>query len=357
MASKLAKRVKPIVCAAVLACSFAIANPVYSRPTVAAQESRYEEYNETEQPTPLELSLEIKAMISARTVNTFRGDVRLRGERPEVNHQSNFGVMLSDRFDAQFNEFMRLAGGNARTLTFGFEVTVSGGFVNVMFFCNSAADERHFLTTVINSVTGEIVSLAHVAGVNGVSLINQALSARIAANPLQFSTGFTGITTNQNFYMNGTTAVLVFNEFELINARTGKVRVNVNLNDVTNVVADPSEHMQDWNGIQMIQLRHVVGDGFGYALLWIDLTQNVNITSEEGTSITITIGTNSYVNIRQPGILELEAAPQLFYARTYLPLSFFTQIMNLTYHRHQDGSITFSRFDDSNLTIQQAVNM
>jgi len=347
------------ICATVLVCAFVVANPVnvFMRPVADVQESYDYYYEEERELTPLEKSLNIKAMISVQTVDTFRGNVRLRGQRPVVNVEGDFGELLDARFQSQFNEFIRLAGDSARTLTFAFEVTVSGGFVNVKFFCNRTAEEQHVLTTVINSVTGEIVSLADVTGVNGVRLINQALLARVAANPSQFSAGFTGITANQNFYMNGTTAVLMFNEFEFINARTGRVRANINLDDITNVVVNPDEHIQDSNGIQIKQLRHVIGNGIGYELTWTDITNTVNIASEE-TNITITIGRNSYVNARHPGILELEVAPQLFNERTYLPLSFYTQIMNLTYHIHQDGSITFSRFDDSNFIIStQIVNM
>jgi len=346
-------KIKHVKTLAAVICAGLVANPLItaSQPFVHIATTDII-YNEEETPpTPLELSQIIKSMISSQTINTFRGDIRLRGYRPVVTNLSPFGLELARRFDAQFSELIRLSGTNARTLNFDFEIIISDGFVNILFFCGTTtAAEQHVLTTVIDSATRRIVNLTDITGVNGINLINQVLMPRITANPSRFNTNFTGITYQQRFVIYDTTVVLTFDEFELTNTRTGITKIDIPLEKITNVTAIPETHIKLTNGILMIQLRHIA-DGFGYTLAWSEIPRTVNITSDYGLSITVTIGRNSYFNAQHPGPLELETAPVIFNSLTYLPLSFFTQIMGFVHHIDQNGHITFSRFDSAGLEL------
>jgi len=349
MMKRVKKLVRAGVFAAVVICVSLAAVPVSTasvQRSVAARGDVGGSLDEDLSSPTLEAAVQrVVNMITSELVDGFRGEVRLRGERPAANAAAGeFQALLDMHFEAQFDDFIRLTE-RARTLTFEFDVTVSGRFVNIKFFCNrtAAATEQHILTTVIDSVSLEILTLTDVVGVNGAELINQPLWAQIASNPSRFSTSFSGITNSHGFFMDGTSAVLVFSEFELVNARVGITQVSIDTENVFNVTAE-YEYIKESRGIKMIRLRHIA-DGFGYNLTWTSAARTVNISSAYGMNVTVSIDRNRYVDENHPGILELEAAPVIFNDFTYLPLSFFTQIMRLAYYVHQDGSITFSRFD------------
>jgi hypothetical protein len=334
----------------------------------------YDEYREFDEPTETEearlerIAGQYKDLIAPQTVNTFRGDVRLRGFRPIVagitaedligdGLDDGFVEELNRHFEAQYNEFVRTAGENTRTLEFNFDVTVSGGFVNVLFYCGRAAvsTERLVLTTVIDADSGAIVTVTDIIGGNGVRLINRALSAQIAANPARYSSAFAGITPNNAFYMDNGDAVMLFNEFALVNAGTGITAVRVQLGGFANLsVGSEYQYTKGTVGIRMVQLKKVA-DGFGFELAWNEPTQTVDMRGN-GFDIEMTIGRNAYSGARNLSPVRLESAPELRLddGRTYLPLSFFEQILGLAYSVSlDDGIILFTSFDDGRIFIGQ----
>jgi hypothetical protein len=291
----------------------------------------------------------VRRMIQPLDVNAFRGDVRLRGQRPTVRVLASaaadgcvLDVELAALFEAQYNEFLRLAGGNARSLSFGFEVSVSGGYVNVRFMCTRTAvtAEEYIFTTVINAAERKVVRLTDVIGGGGVYLINRSLSARISANPTRFSVSFAGVTDAQCFYVDGETVVLTFNEFELIAARVGITEVRVDRDDITNAVFyDDGMFLR--NGVVMIRLR-TVADTFGFGLVWTEGAGSVVIT-DGGRGLTVVIGDVRYGDTRRLGAATLEAPPELYNGRTYLPLSFYSEL-GLAHYVTADGTVIFTRY-------------
>lgn len=299
-------------------------------------------------------AVRITNLIVSLEINAFRGDVRLRGQRPDVNASASceFENELSRHFDSQFNEFIRMAGDNTRSLLFEFKVTVSGDYVNVIFICGktAATTEQFVLTTVIDSSARKIVRLHDIAGVNGSNMINQAMFARIAANPSRFSTSFTFIANTHSFYMDGSAVVLLFNEFGLLNTRSGIAEIHINTDDITNVAISGDGLYENSSGVIMVQLRKVA-DIFDFNLIWNETNRSVIISDVNDLSVVLFIGNALYSDSRFANQVEFESPPEIFNDRTYLPLSFFDQTLGLIYHIHLDGTVTLSRFDCKNLSI------
>ena len=313
---------------------------------------------ETNTGTTYATAVEFKQLITSEPINMFRGSVRLRGERPVVtlpntlttanpNLSAEFIENLNEHLYNQFNEFIQLASGVTRSLSFHFEVIVSGQFINILFFCyrNAAALEQHIKTTVINSETMQIVSLTSILGCNAIRLINQSLSPLIASEPALYIASFAGISNKQYFYVNDNYVVLVFSEFELMRTRAGITRLSLNKNDVINVII-PAEEVRFLANITMLPLRMVITD-FGYYPFWTAATRSINIVSQQ-VSLSVSINETRVYDAVQPGqVLFLETAPAIFNNRTYMPLSFFNYFLGLTHYVGEGGSITFSRFTGS----------
>ncbi len=88
-------------------------------------------------------------------------------------------------------------------------------------------------------------------------------------------------------------------------------------------------------GVTMLPLR-AIAEHFGYAVEWIAESQSVTLT-KGAVYVIFSINENSYAFSRRAPEM-LEAAPVLVNdSTTYVPQSFFTELLNLNAHKDENG--------------------
>ena len=281
--------------------------------------------------------------------------LRVTGEIPDGRFVEDRGLRaaLTNRFAAQASAFSQQHQASALEIDHSVEFFVSQSgdgadqYVSVVLTmeATSVTVTRAVATTVINVNTNSIVTLDEY-NINARRLINTHIRAKITANPRGFVSNFNGIDAGHPFYLDGDRLVIPFGSAEIIPAERAIHEIELSLEGIRELrLADgfffqlPAEQYKTI----MVRLRTVL-EYFDYGINLDEDTGETIITAGEREVSRLQVGDNAFF-YRRSAVRELESAPVLRNNLTYVPLSFFDEIMGMaTTVNLEDGIITISRY-------------
>jgi len=287
--------------------------------------------------------------------------LEITGLIPEAHFDNEeLNEKLEERFAAQVNSFIQAHQASALSINFSTDVFSHHAYfgqnadedegeyyhllvsIVITMEAVSAATTTAIATTVVNTYYGEIITLSQY-NINAIALVNNYIRTRIDANPRLFVPNFSGIDAEHPFYFNNGRLVIPFASGEL--TIRGSHRVTLATDNIDTVIVRPTQTYTlpaEQYSVRMVRLA-VVAVHFGYELDWDARTRTAQMRMGDEVISTLIIGENAY-SYRNMEERTLEVAPALRLNRTYVPLSFFDEIMGLTATVTSNGYIVISRY-------------
>jgi hypothetical protein len=158
---------------------------------------------------------------------------------------------------------------------------------------------------------------------------------------------FEGIDVNQKFYLKDGKLCVLFESGEIAPVLEGTVEFEVitlfdfnNFDGLPKLIINDEEQnkspLKNDNGVLMLPFRCVV-EKLGYRLVWIGDIKMIVIYKNDKWA-TVTIGENTYAN-NFSDIIKLEHSPELIGSSTYIPINFFSEILNVKIETDENGNI------------------
>jgi len=238
----------------------------------------------------------------------------------------------------------------ARTLTFAFEHYIFESYMSIVItsVATAASSRTDIMSVNFNTLTGEIVNVADIFGSHIVQLVDSLLIDALRTNPGHFNSSFGGMRENQAFSAVGSEIIFFFNDYELVSGAQSAVALQ--LDNMREITLTPEEyHIREGFNLKMIPLGLVVS-AMGYEANWHYETNEITLHYNGELVISMTPDVNSYVREGRFA-RSLEVAPVILDGVTFVPISFFNQVLSLiTFHIDDYGNITFISYS-SNLTF------
>lgn len=282
----------------------------------------------------------------------------ITGEVPLFEAVSNESLRegLVQRFTTQNNNFVQTHMASAHSIDYTTSIYTFGRFVSVVVVKEavSASANASVFTAVIDSTANNIISLQEY-NVNALRLVNSHIRNIIAENPRGFVTGFTGISQGHPFYLNNDGELVIpFASAELMPENRDVHRVTLDTRNIIDVSLDENYFHtlpQNQYNTVMVRLAYVIGR-FGYTTEWDADSRTVYIFRDGEQVSSVTIDNNAYY-YGGTAPRELEVAPMLSSAGfTYVPLSFFDEILGISTVVDSNGNIIMSKYASS-INIQR----
>ncbi|MDR1210464.1 MAG: copper amine oxidase N-terminal domain-containing protein [Clostridiales bacterium] len=241
---------------------------------------------------------------------------------------------------------------STRGVSFWYDVKIggtSGEIVSVLVYAKRTGVSSMTSVTSVNfSIATEKtlrLNSIPILGVNGIKLANKYILSRVKAEPDRYNDDFNGIVSETDFALDGSVVTIYFDEFEIAPGTGVVVEFNMPKEYIKNCYLSNDEYYLQKNSLynlKMIELNKVSRE-FGYSLVWDGAWRRVYVYRDKALVTTLVIGVNEYNKGRLPK-RALEAAPEIASDRTRVPLSFFEDILEQSYHIDSMGTITFSEF-------------
>jgi len=238
----------------------------------------------------------------------------------------------------------------ARSITFNYEIYYTDEVVSLVILATTRAvtDRTSVKSVNFNPHTGALVTLKEAMGKDITPLAEGKIADMIRRDPATYYAAFTASPTGQAFYLTDHSLVLLFDEFQLSSApnQTRMIELVRDNIKVFTIAHYDYRISQDRYEIKMMPLRKILTNmGYNYSdIVWHPTDKEAVIVRDGHPTITLRIGEN---NFQINGIMQrsLEAAPELINNNTYVPISFFDQILGLTaYSIDERGNITFMAY-------------
>ncbi|MCL1788466.1 MAG: hypothetical protein FWG38_10815 [Defluviitaleaceae bacterium] len=254
---------------------------------------------------------------------------------------SDINQRLNDITEELITEARRM---RARRITFSYEIVNPSNITSIVIYATVAsAIDRTLVRSVNFSSNGAILTLRDAMGFNVIPLAERILEDRMHRTPESFYAAASVSLEDQAFFMSNGRLTILFDEFQLSSMVSGVIpleirRSNIRIASITQDMLLPSDHAYN---LMMVPLRRVAEDlGFGVdprlggANVWR------GVANESPLLAWMHTGVNEY---HTPDMSRsLEAAPYNRHGVTYVPITFFDQILPLTiYSVDPFGNITF----------------
>ncbi|MDR0273732.1 MAG: copper amine oxidase N-terminal domain-containing protein [Clostridiales bacterium] len=233
----------------------------------------------------------------------------------------------------------------ARSITFSYEYHPTEEIISIVIYANISTTLPQTLARSVNfsARNGSIISMNEATGIDIIPLAERILAERIRSNPELYHAALSASLANQAFYLTDYSLVILFDGFRL-SAREGEVdTIEIILANINSVVLYPDDYRQDGPyDLKMIPLRAMLEGQLGFDVIWDEYSGRVTIARNGVLLIELNPNDNEYIVYgTHTQRRSLEAAPQIYDGYTYIPITFFDQILPFTtFSIDIDGSIT-----------------
>jgi hypothetical protein len=286
------------------------------------------------------------AMLGERPLTRRHEGIDIRGIIPVINHPFIAASSLTDYIDndvvpSLIAEARRL---RARSVSFRYEYHPASDMVSIVIYADVVTTLPHTLVRSVNfcATNGRLLSMNEATNMEISPLAERILSERIRNNPERYYAALSTPLLNQAYYLTDYSLVILFDGFRL-STRVGDVdSIELNLYNIYTVVLTEENYRTDGPyGLKMIPLRAMLQGQLGFDVDWCGIEQRATISRNGAPIIELRAYDNEYILLGSLR-LSLEAAPQMFNDRMYIPITFFDQVLPLTtFSFDSDGSITF----------------
>lgn len=290
-------------------------------------------------------------MIDYEEIDTREEGLEMEGRIPVLNeYAGQLRYEINEEVDRIISEKIADAREvRSRSLYFDFETYFSAPHMSIILKSTaaSASSKTEVVSINFDTRTGELISAEDIVGPHVVQLADRLLVEMIRRNPERYNPSFAGMREDQAFSVTDEEIIFWFNEFQLAPGFEGIVPLALRLDDIKEVRLSREDYSirREFN-LKMIPIRIV--EGLGYDFTWHEemypYPHRVTIYHNGELVIELTTDVNDYVR-ESRFRRSLEAAPEFVGGTTYVPISFFDQILSLVAYSIDDSDyITFASY-------------
>lgn len=279
--------------------------------------------------------------IESTTVEGRENQTNISGTKPQVTSNDISTKQVNDKIDSIVKSATKNAASErAKSITFSYEVYQSGEYVSIVIYSKvlNAIEYSQADTVTFKVSDGKILTLSDVLGGKPITVVNTYVNNELKKEGKYANE--VSITDGCNFYMSDGKPVIVFDSYALGQNQPDIVSMPVDLSKITSYQLSSNDYyIKDKFNTRMLPLRKVC-EGLYYNVTWNNVTRTFVVTD---SNVVSTGKENSNVYTYNNRKINLEYKPDNSNGVLYVPISYFTDILGLSYKIDNSGDITFYR--------------
>jgi len=270
-------------------------------------------------------------------------NLEIHGRLPRVCNLKNnkFEQELNDKINLIYKNKLESAIINkALVLDLDYKIKFQDNKISIVM----SFDNNKSLETINFDVkNNKLLFLKDIIGANAIEIINKFIKNITIGSPEKYDINFSGISLDQNFYLEENNLIIILNSFELSLTIKEIQEFKINIAQVNNKILESNSYfLKDPYNLKIIPLREIC-EAFNYEITWLSNLPGVKIKKLD-SKIIIYINKNSYVKNSQPS-RSLESVAELRDNKIYVPVSFFEEFLDLFYSIDENNNIIFSSYE------------
>lgn len=277
--------------------------------------------------------------ISSVSVDGRENQTNTKGYKPNVTSDDFSTDTINDTIDSIYTAMTKdAASDRAKSIDFNYDVYQSKGYISIVI---NSTIKNATTTQKIDSVNfstsdGSLIDLTDVIGGKPIDIIDKYVNKSIKDEGQYYTD--VDLDNSSNFYMYDNVPTVTFDSYSLGQNQSQAMYVPIDLSDITSYqLSSVLYYTKDKFNIRMIPLRKTC-EGLYYDVKWDANTKSFTV-SDETTTSTGSVNSNIYTSNNKK--TNLECTPELIDGSLYVPISYFSDVLDISYEIGDNGNITF----------------
>lgn len=210
----------------------------------------------------------------------------------------------------------------------------------VIYFKNIYNNDITPYSVNIDIENNKYITINDYFGANGINYSNKVVSNR-ASN---MGVTYKKVTEDTPFYIKNKNIYIIYGAGSITFSQKGNIIFEIPSNNLNSFsVSEENYYKKSQYNVKMVPLREPL-QYFGYTMNW-EISKNAITVLKNGKFISyLVIGENKYSDKNNKVIRQLEFAPEIKNGKTYVPISYFSEILEMLFAVDNKNNIIISSY-------------
>lgn len=228
-----------------------------------------------------------------------------------------------------------------KNIELSYEIIQDKNIISILlYFKNIFTEEISICSVNINTNINDFININHILGANGIDYANRVVSSKATNMNILYQK----ITMDTPFYVKNNNIYVVYGAGQITFPQKGNIIFEVLAQNIINyTLSKDSYYKKSQYNVKMVPLREIL-EYFGYKTKWNDSNNSITVLKNDDFISYIVIDMNKYSNAVNNFIRQLEFSPEIKDGVTYVPISYFSQILKMLFNVDSNQNIVISAY-------------
>lgn len=285
-----------------------------------------------------------KNLVKSEVINVKKNNFVVFGEYPVVKGLSNknFEAKVNNEINKiikeNFVSYQKIA--NFK-IQLSYETIVDKDIVSILlYFKNTFSDEIYPFSVNFDSKKNIFIDINKFLGVNGLSYSNKVVNSK--ANDLGYN--FIEVTNKTPFYIKNNNVYIVYGAGSITFVQNGNIIFEILSKNIKNYrLPSTLYYKKSEYNVKMVPFREIL-EYFGFEMKWNAVSNSATVYYNNKFVSYIVVGKNIYTGKNNKVVRQLEFPPEMRNGKTYVPISYFSNILEMLFAIDGNNDIIISSY-------------
>ena len=282
--------------------------------------------------------------ITQKAININKNNTNIYGEYPVISGLSSLSFQrdVNNKIDSIIkSKTTSYSQKTTNKIEVSYDIIQEGNILSSMiYFKNVYNNEIVPYSVNIDIKNNKYVTINSYFNANGLNYTNKVVSNK-AAN---MGVTYKKITENTPFYIKNKNVYVVYGAGSITFAQKGNIIFEIPYKNLNNYQINKTNYYKKSQyNVKMVPLREPL-QYFGYTMNWEASKNSITILKDGKFVSYLVIGENRYSDKNNKVIRQLEFAPEIKNGKAYVPISYFSEILEMLFAVDNNENIIISSY-------------
>lgn len=279
-----------------------------------------------------------------KNINIKKENLSIEGKYPVLNSLKNksFENVVNEKISEIIkNKTTSYSQSISNKIQVSYEIIQDDYIISILiYFKNLYTNEIIPYSINIDSKNDNFVTINSYLNANGLNYVNKVVSNKTSNMGITYKK----VTENTPFYIKNNNVYIIFGAGSITLAQKGNIVLEIPSKNLKNYKIDKNNYYKksEYN-IKMVPLRETL-QYFGYTMTWQPNNNSITVLKDNKFISYLVINQNKYSDKNNKIIRQLEFAPELKNGVSYVPISYFSQILEMLFAIDENDNIIISDY-------------
>ncbi|WP_250277324.1 copper amine oxidase N-terminal domain-containing protein [[Clostridium] colinum] len=277
-------------------------------------------------------------------VNIKKDNTIITGEYPiisgfsNISFQKNVNKSIEDTIKNKITSYSQKT---TNKIEISYDIIEDENIISVIiYFKNLYTNEVTPYSINFNIKTNSFISINTCLGVNGLNYTNKIVSNKAS----DLGVTYKKVSESTPFYIKNNNVYVIFGAGKITFPQKGNIIFEIPYNNLKNYQINKNSYYKksEYN-VKMVPLRDVL-EYFGYSMSWQNSTNSITVLKDGKFISYLVIGENKYSDKNNKIIRQLEFPPEIKNGKAYVPISYFSEILEMLFAVDNNENIVISSY-------------